>query len=184
VGARQEAAKSIAGAKAEAEEIVATAKTDADESLDRSEAEAESTAAQSRKEAAERLRRSQEEVAALQEEVEARMRELDADTEVIRRERRALLDEIRGTSARLQEAARRGGGTIPGPGARRVGGEGDVGVHAGKLRASRATSWGRTSLTTAIRAARSGQAANALRQHSSRRRWRGCGSLPRPLRIP
>jgi hypothetical protein len=72
------------------------AKTDADESLDRSEAEAESTAAQSRKEAAERLRRSHEEVAALQEEAEARMRGLDADTEVIRRERRALLDEIRG----------------------------------------------------------------------------------------
>jgi DivIVA domain-containing protein len=105
VGARLEAGESTARAKAEAEEIVAKAKTEADEILGRSTAEAETTAAQSRKEAAERLQRSQEEVAALREEAEARMRELHADTEAIRQERRALLDDIRGIAARVEEAA-------------------------------------------------------------------------------
>jgi DivIVA domain-containing protein len=105
VGARQEAEESTARAKAEAEEIVAKAKTEAGEILDRSTAEAETTAAQSRKEAAERLQRSQEEVTALREEAEARMRELHVDTEAIRQERRALLDDIRGISARVAAAA-------------------------------------------------------------------------------
>jgi len=115
VGARQEAEVSTSRAKAEAEEIVAKAKTEADEALGRSKAEAETTAAQSRKEAAERLQRSREEVAALREEAEARMRELHADTEAIRQERRALLDDIRGIAARVQETASGADARFPPP---------------------------------------------------------------------
>jgi len=89
--------------RAEAEELVAKARAEAEEILANSRAETEKALAQSRADAAQRLQRSQDEVAALQEEAEARMRELDADTESLRDGRRALLDDMRGMTARLEE---------------------------------------------------------------------------------
>jgi DivIVA domain-containing protein len=105
LGARREAEESSARAKAEAEATVTKAKAEADEILRSSKAEAETIAAQAREEAAERLQRSQDEVAALQEVAEGRMGELDADTETIRRQRRALLDDLRGIAAQVAETA-------------------------------------------------------------------------------
>lgn len=105
VSARREAEESTARARTEAEDVVAQATTEADETLARSKAEAEKTAEQSRKEAAERLRRSREEVAALRQEAETHLRALHADTEAVREERRQLLDDIRGLSARVEELA-------------------------------------------------------------------------------
>jgi DivIVA domain-containing protein len=105
IEARREAEASTARAKAEAEEIVATANAEADEILGRSKTEAETITAQAREEAAESLQRSQDEVAALREKAEARMRELQADTETIRRQRRALLDDLRGIAAQVAETA-------------------------------------------------------------------------------
>jgi DivIVA domain-containing protein len=105
LAARREAEESSARANAEAGEIVARAKAEADEILGGSKAEAETIAARTREEAAERLQRSQDEVAALQEEAEARMRELEADTENIRRQRRALLDDLRGIAAQAADTA-------------------------------------------------------------------------------
>jgi DivIVA domain-containing protein len=91
--------------KAEAETLIANARTEAEDILVRSRLEAENTLARSRAEADEQLQRLQEELAALRDEAETRMRELQADTEAVWKERRQLLDDIRGKAGGLLELA-------------------------------------------------------------------------------
>jgi hypothetical protein len=54
-----------------------------------------------------------EEVASLQEEAEGRLRELHADIAATWKERRELLDDVRGIATRLQEAASRAAARVP-----------------------------------------------------------------------
>src|SRR5215212_8004737 len=103
--ARQEGEEIIGGAKAEAETLIATARTEAEDILVRSRLEAEKTAAHSRAEAEERSQQLQEELAALRDEAETRMRELHADTEAVWKERRQLLEDIRGKASGLLDLA-------------------------------------------------------------------------------
>jgi DivIVA domain-containing protein len=110
---RAEAEEFVAKARAEAEEILANSRAEAEETLANSRAEAEKALAQSRADAAQRLQRSKDEVAALREEAEARMRELDADTESLRGGRQALLDDMRGMTARLEELTREAAARFP-----------------------------------------------------------------------
>jgi DivIVA domain-containing protein len=91
--------------KAEAEALLADARAEAEDILARSRLEAENTLARSRAEAAEHLQRSQGELAALRDQAEKRMREIQADTEAVRKERRELLDDIRGTASGLVDLA-------------------------------------------------------------------------------
>jgi len=93
------------GLKAEAETLIATARTEAEDILVRSRLEAEKTAAHSRAEAKERRQQLQEELAALRDEAETRMRELHADTEAVWKERRQLLEDIRGRASGLLDLA-------------------------------------------------------------------------------
>jgi cell division septum initiation protein DivIVA len=121
--ARQQAAEILARAKAEAADIVVNASTQADraklqaeadvakakaagdEQLMKAKGDAEDILARARKEAEESLRRSEEEVAAVREKAEAWATQFASDTEAVRKERRALLDDVRELAARLAEAA-------------------------------------------------------------------------------
>jgi DivIVA domain-containing protein len=91
--------------RAEAAEVAAKASAEAERILAHSRAEAEEILTRSRAEAAERLQRSDEEAAALRERAEARKRALQADIQAIGEQQRALLDDIRGTAARLEQMA-------------------------------------------------------------------------------
>jgi DivIVA domain-containing protein len=112
--ARQEAEETTARAKAEAAEIVVNAssaadraKADASELIAKATAEGEGVLAESRAEAERILVRAREEAAALLEESEARLRELHADIAVTWKERRELLDDVRGIATKLEQAATR-----------------------------------------------------------------------------
>jgi uncharacterized coiled-coil protein SlyX len=89
-------------AKAETGQLIAKATAEADEILAEARAEAEKS-----------LARTREEVAALQEEAESRLRELHADITTTWKERRELLDDVRGIATRLQEAASRAAARVP-----------------------------------------------------------------------
>jgi F0F1-type ATP synthase membrane subunit b/b' len=89
-------------AKAETGQLIAKATAEADEILAEARAEAEKS-----------LARTREEVAALQEEAESRLRELHADIATTWKERRELLDDVRGIATRLQEAASRAAARVP-----------------------------------------------------------------------
>jgi DivIVA domain-containing protein len=93
------------GIKAEAEKVIADARTEAEDILVRARLEAENTVARSRAEAKEGRQQLQEELAALREKAETRMRELQADTEAVWKERRQLLDDIRGRASGLVDLA-------------------------------------------------------------------------------
>ncbi len=91
--------------RAETETLIANARTEAEDILVRSRLEAENTVANARAEADEQLERLKEELAGLRDEAETRMRELQADTEAVWKERRQLLDDIRGKASGLLELA-------------------------------------------------------------------------------
>jgi len=91
--------------RAEAEALLADARAQAEDILARSRLEAENTLARSRAEAAEHLQRSEGELAALQDQAEKRMREIQADSEAVWKQRRELLDDIRGTASGLVDLA-------------------------------------------------------------------------------
>jgi DivIVA domain-containing protein len=112
--ARQEAEETTARAKAEAAEIVLNASSEADRAkadasglIAKATAEGEGVLAESRAEAERILVRAREEAAALLEESEARLRELHADIAVTWKERRELLDDVRGIATKLEQAATR-----------------------------------------------------------------------------
>jgi DivIVA domain-containing protein len=102
---KAEADELIAKARTEADDAVAEAKAEADGILAEARAEAQDSLARSRTEAAERLQQLQEELATLQDQAEARMREIQANTEAIWKERRELLDDIRGMASGLVDSA-------------------------------------------------------------------------------
>jgi DivIVA domain-containing protein len=121
--ARQEAEETTARAKAEAGEIVVNASTEADRAageastlIAKAKAEAAEILAEARAEAERTLARTREEDAALQEESEARLRELHADIATTWKERRELLDDVRGIATRLEQAASRAAARVPPPG--------------------------------------------------------------------
>jgi DivIVA domain-containing protein len=91
--------------RAEAETLIANARTQAEDILVRARLEAENTLAQARAEVDEDRQELREELAALRDEAETRMRELQADTEAVWKERRQLLDDIRGKASVLVELA-------------------------------------------------------------------------------
>jgi DivIVA domain-containing protein len=93
------------GIKAEAEKLIADARTEAEDTLVRSRLEAENTLARARAQADEQRQQLQRELAALREEAETRMRELQADTEAVWKERRQLLEDIRGRASGLLDLA-------------------------------------------------------------------------------
>jgi DivIVA domain-containing protein len=93
------------GIKAEAETLIVNARTEAEDLLVRSRLETENTLAHSRAKGEEQRQQLEEELAALREQAEVRMRELQADTEAVRKERRELLDDIRGRASGLLELA-------------------------------------------------------------------------------
>jgi DivIVA domain-containing protein len=110
--ARQEAEETTARAKAEAAETVVDASTQADRAkveaeqlIAKARAEAEGIVTAAKAEAEKVLARTREEAAALQEEGEARLRELHAEIATTWKERRELLDDVRGIATRLQKAA-------------------------------------------------------------------------------
>jgi DivIVA domain-containing protein len=103
--AKTEAEELLAKANAEAEGIRTGASAEADEIISSAKAERERT-----------LARTRDEVAALQEEAEARLRDLHADIATTWKERRELLDDVRGIAARLEEEARHAAARVP-PGA-------------------------------------------------------------------
>ena len=118
--ARQEAEETTSRAKAEAAEIVVNASTEADRAkaeavqlIAKTRAEADEILAKAKAEAEKSLARTREEVAALQEEAEARLRELHGDIAVTWKERRELLDDVRGIATRLQDAASRAAARVP-----------------------------------------------------------------------
>jgi DivIVA domain-containing protein len=120
--ARKEAEATTANAKAEAAEIVVNASTEAerakaesDRLIAKATADGEKILAEARAEAERLLARTREEVAALQEEGEARLRELHADIAATWKERRELLDDVRGIASRLEEAASRAAARVPEP---------------------------------------------------------------------
>ena len=120
--ARHEAEATTAHAKAEAAEIVVNASTEAerakaeaDRLIAKATADAEKILAEGRAEVERLLARTREEVAALQEEGEARLRELHADIATTWKERRELLDDVRGIATRLEEAASRAAARVPPP---------------------------------------------------------------------
>jgi DivIVA domain-containing protein len=111
-GAKAEAAELLVnvsteadGIKAEAEKLIANARTEAEDILARSRLEAESTLAHSRAEVEECRQQLEEELAALREQAETRMRELQSDTEAVWKQRRELLEDIRGRASGLLELA-------------------------------------------------------------------------------
>jgi DivIVA domain-containing protein len=91
---RAEAERFLATAKTEANQIVADARADADRILAHAGARADEL----------RLR-SEEELTALREQAEVRMRQLELDTEGVWERRHALLQDITGIAARLEEVA-------------------------------------------------------------------------------
>jgi DivIVA domain-containing protein len=110
--AREEADQILAAAKAEAAELVVNASSEADrlgteaqQLLAQRQVEGDDIVARANADADERRRLSNEELAALEAEAQARMRELQADTETVWKERQALLEDIDGMAARLQQAA-------------------------------------------------------------------------------
>jgi DivIVA domain-containing protein len=120
--ARREAEEATARAKAEAADIVLNANTESDRAsaeADRliatAKAEAGQILAEARAEAEKLLARTQEEVAALREEGEVRLRELHADIAATWKERRELLDDVRGIATKLEQAAVRAAARVPPP---------------------------------------------------------------------
>jgi DivIVA domain-containing protein len=120
--ARKEAEATTAHAKAEAAEIVVNASTEAerakaeaDRLIAKATADAEKLLGEGRAEAERLLARTRDEVAAIQEEGEARLRELHADIATTWKERRELLDDVRGIASRLEEAASRAAARVPPP---------------------------------------------------------------------
>ncbi len=110
--ARLEAEESTARAKAEAAELVVNTsaeadrvKDEADELIANARTEADDAVAKAKAQADERLQRLREELATLRDQAEARMREIQADTEVIWKERRELLEDIRGMASGLVDSA-------------------------------------------------------------------------------
>src|SRR6266581_65492 len=93
---KAEAAELIAKARAEADDAVAKAKAEAGRMLVEANAQAQDSLARSRAEAAE--------LAALHDQAQTRMREIQADTEAIWKERRELLDDIRGMASGLVDS--------------------------------------------------------------------------------
>jgi DivIVA domain-containing protein len=102
---KAEAETLLADARTEADEHRTNAKAEAEDILVRSRLEAENTARRSQAEADERLQQLQVELASLREQTESRMREFQADTTAVWERRRQLLEEIRGTAARLVDVA-------------------------------------------------------------------------------
>jgi DivIVA domain-containing protein len=102
---KAEAEELIANARTEADETLARAKAEASELLAEAGAEAHNTLARSRAEAEERLQRLQEELTALRDQAETRLREIKADTEAVWKDRRELLDDIRGMAGGLADLA-------------------------------------------------------------------------------
>jgi DivIVA domain-containing protein len=143
--ARQQADEIIAGAKAEAVDIVVNAGTQADrarldadgyvakakaeagEQVAKARADAEKILAEARHHADEQLRRAREEVAVVREKAEAWATAFLADTEAVRKERGALLDDVRELAARLATAASTAA-------ARRPNGDPTERFEAGKMR--------------------------------------------------
>jgi DivIVA domain-containing protein len=120
--AREEGEATTARAKAEAAEIVVNASTEAerakaeaDRLIAKATADGAKILAEGKAEAERVLARTREEVAALQEEGEARLRELHADIAATWKERRELLDDVRGIASRLEEAASRAAARVPPP---------------------------------------------------------------------
>jgi DivIVA domain-containing protein len=118
--ARQEAEDTTARAKAEAAEMVVHASTEVDRAaseaatvIARARTEAQEVLAEARAEAEKILARTREEAAAVREEAEARLRELHADIAATWKERRELLDDVRGIATRLQEEASRAAARVP-----------------------------------------------------------------------
>jgi DivIVA domain-containing protein len=110
--ARQEAEETTARAKAEAAEIVLNASTEEDRAraesnrlIGKATVEGERILVESKAEAERILARAREEAAALKEEGEARLRELHADIAATWKERRELLDDVRGIASKLESAA-------------------------------------------------------------------------------
>jgi DivIVA domain-containing protein len=102
---KAEAETLLADARTEADEHRTNAKAEAEDILVRSRLEAENTARRSQAEADERLQQLQVELASLREQTESRMREFQADTTAVWERRQQLLEEIRGTAARLVDVA-------------------------------------------------------------------------------
>lgn len=120
--ARREAEETTGRAKAEAADIVlnASAESDrarqeADQLIAAAKAEADQLLAKAKAESEKLLARAREEVAALREEGETRLRELHADIAATWKERRELLDDVRGIATRLEEAAIRAAARVPPP---------------------------------------------------------------------
>jgi DivIVA domain-containing protein len=110
---KTEADELIANARTEADATLAKAKAEAAELLADARAEAHNTLARSQAEAEERLQRSQEELAALRDQAETRLREIQADTEALWKERRELLDDIRGMAGGLVDLANAAAARFP-----------------------------------------------------------------------
>ena len=122
--ARREADETTARAKAEAAEIVVNASTEADRAraessqlIAKATAEGEGILAESKAEAERILGRARDEAAALREEGEARLRELHADIAATWKERRELLDDVRGIATKLEAAAIRAAARVAPSGA-------------------------------------------------------------------
>ena len=120
--ARKEAEETTGRAKAEAADIVLNASSESDRARDEvdrliagAKAEADEILTKARAEAEKFLARAREEVAALREEGEMRLRELHADIAATWKERRELLDDVRGIATKLQEAASKAAARVPPP---------------------------------------------------------------------
>jgi DivIVA domain-containing protein len=121
--ARHQAEETTARARAEAAEIVVNASTEGDRAKAESDhliakatVEGEQILAESKAEAERILARAREEAAAVREEGEARLRELHADIATTWKERRELLDDVRGIASKLEAAASRAAARMPPPG--------------------------------------------------------------------
>jgi DivIVA domain-containing protein len=121
--ARHEAEETTARAKAEAAEIVVNASTEADRAKAESDhliakatAEGEKILTESKAEAERIVARAREEAAAVREEGDARLRELHADIATTWKERRELLDDVRGIASKLEAAASRAAARMAPPG--------------------------------------------------------------------
>jgi DivIVA domain-containing protein len=122
--AKAEAAETIVDAstqadraKEEADALIATAKAEAEGIVTEAKAQAEGIVTEAKAEAERALARTREETAALQEESDARLRELHAEIATTWKERRELLDDVRGIATRLQEAASEAAARTPPEGA-------------------------------------------------------------------
>jgi DivIVA domain-containing protein len=118
--AHGEAEATTASAKAEAAEIIVNASTESDRAkaetsglIATASAQADRIVAEAKAEAERILVRAREEAAAVREEGEARLRELHADIASTWKERRELLDDVRGIATRLEQAASRAAARMP-----------------------------------------------------------------------